>query len=125
MTISLMAATMFFFLPTPAEPDRLYRSQTAGGRFFNPWGAQGRSFWNLPGLLLSRRRSWPSHAPVNSHRPPLPENADDVIVTFIGHSTFLIQTQSGNILTDPIFSARTGPGMRLGPRRVREPGVAF
>jgi L-ascorbate metabolism protein UlaG (beta-lactamase superfamily) len=37
----------------------------------------------------------------------------------------LIQTSLGNILTDPIYSERAGPLQFLGPRRVRQPGVAF
>ena len=47
------------------------------------------------------------------------------VVTFIGHSTFLIQTMAGNILTDPMYSERAGPLNVLGPRRVREPAVSF
>jgi L-ascorbate metabolism protein UlaG (beta-lactamase superfamily) len=44
-------------------------------------------------------------------------------VTFVGHSTFLIQTSAGNILTDPMYSQRAGPWNLLGPRRVRPPAV--
>ena len=47
------------------------------------------------------------------------------VVTFIGHSTFLIQTAAGNILTDPMSSQRAGPLNLLGPRRVRQPPVRF
>ncbi len=46
-------------------------------------------------------------------------------MTFIGHSTFLVQTAAGNILTDPIYSERAGPFNLLGPRRVRPPAVRF
>jgi L-ascorbate metabolism protein UlaG (beta-lactamase superfamily) len=48
-----------------------------------------------------------------------------VIITFIGHSTFLIQSQAANIIIDPVYSDRAGPFGRIGPRRVRWPGVAF
>jgi L-ascorbate metabolism protein UlaG (beta-lactamase superfamily) len=44
-------------------------------------------------------------------------------LTFIGHSTFLIQTRAGNILTDPMFSERASPLSFIGPRRVRQPAV--
>jgi L-ascorbate metabolism protein UlaG (beta-lactamase superfamily) len=37
-------------------------------------------------------------------RPPALDGAAAVI-TFIGHSTFLIQTAAGNILTDPMYSS--------------------
>ena len=48
-----------------------------------------------------------------------------MLVTWIGHSTVLVQTQGLNILTDPIWSERASPFSFLGPRRVRAPGVRF
>jgi L-ascorbate metabolism protein UlaG (beta-lactamase superfamily) len=53
------------------------------------------------------------------------DNSAAAVVTFIGHSTFLIQTAAGNILTDPMYSERAGPWNVLGPRRVRPPAVPF
>lgn len=44
-------------------------------------------------------------------------------VTWIGHTTFLIQARGLNILTDPIFSKRCSPLRFAGPRRKAEPGV--
>ena len=49
----------------------------------------------------------------------------DVAVTFVNHATFLIQTGGLTLLTDPIWSERASPFRRIGPRRVRDPGVAF
>ncbi|MDM8515714.1 MBL fold metallo-hydrolase [Desulfobacterales bacterium HSG16] len=46
-------------------------------------------------------------------------------ITWIGHSTLLIQIQGINILTDPIFSKRASPFQWAGPERVAEPGVEF
>jgi L-ascorbate metabolism protein UlaG (beta-lactamase superfamily) len=46
-------------------------------------------------------------------------------VTWIGHSTVLVQTQRLAILTDPIFSDYASPFPPLGPRRVRAPGIRF
>ena len=45
-------------------------------------------------------------------------------MTWIGHATVLVQTAGLNILTDPIWSERSGPFGR-GPQRVRAPGVRF
>jgi L-ascorbate metabolism protein UlaG (beta-lactamase superfamily) len=44
-------------------------------------------------------------------------------VTWIGHSTFLVQTGGLNVLTDPIFSERASPVAFAGPKRVVPPGV--
>ena len=49
----------------------------------------------------------------------------DVAVTFIGHSSFLIQTGTTALLIDPIYSERASPVTFAGPRRVRAPGVRF
>jgi L-ascorbate metabolism protein UlaG (beta-lactamase superfamily) len=62
---------------------------------------------------------------VEPKRPPALESPTDVIASFIGHSTFLIQSARANILTDPVFSTYAGPLRFLGPRRVHAPGVRF
>lgn len=50
---------------------------------------------------------------------------DEVAVTFVNHATFLIQVDGIAILTDPIWSERASMVSWAGPKRVREPGVAF
>jgi len=44
-------------------------------------------------------------------------------VTWIGHSTFLIQVEGYNILTDPMFSERASPVSFAGPKRWVPPGI--
>ena len=46
-------------------------------------------------------------------------------VTWIGHSTLLIQMDGLNILTDPIWSNRASPVDFAGPRRYMPPGLRF
>lgn len=46
-------------------------------------------------------------------------------LTWVGHSTFLIQLQGINILTDPIWSDRASPVSFAGPRRLVPPGLRF
>ena len=46
-------------------------------------------------------------------------------ITFINHSTTLIQMNGINILTDPIYAKRTSPVSFAGPARVKKPGVKF
>ncbi|HLS27205.1 MAG TPA: MBL fold metallo-hydrolase [Opitutales bacterium] len=50
---------------------------------------------------------------------------DRLQVTWIGHTTFLIQANGLNILTDPIFSDRCSPVQFVGPRRKAAPGLQF
>ena len=46
-------------------------------------------------------------------------------VTWVNHSTFLIQTEDLNILTDPIWSDRCSPVQWAGPKRHHPPGIRF
>ena len=95
-----------------------------GERFVNPDGIAGRPFTQVPRMLREPRTPWPARIEVTPRRP-LPLDGDGAVITFIGHSTFLIQTPAGNILTDPMYSDRAGPFTLLGPRRVRQPAVRF
>jgi len=76
-------------------------------------------------MLTTPRTKWPGSVPVERAKPPAPAHPADVIVTFVGHSTFLIQTREHNYLTDPVWSERASPVAFAGPRRVREPAVAL
>lgn len=97
-----------------------------GGRFFNP----GVS---LPGFFdfvkwVTHRSSGPwtnSYNLVALPPPPAQVNSAEVHATFINHSTVLLQVQGCNILTDPIWSDRASPVSFAGPKRHRQPGVAF
>lgn len=104
-----------------------------GGRFFNPDGEDtahppGRG--GRAGFLLrylsgrDDRPPWPERVRVVQARPPATVAGDQMVVTWVGHATVLVQTASLNILTDPIWADRAGP-LGLGPTRVAAPGIAF
>jgi N-acyl-phosphatidylethanolamine-hydrolysing phospholipase D len=52
-------------------------------------------------------------------------NPQTIQLTWVGHSTFLIQVAGINILTDPIWSKRASPIGWLGPKRHARPGIRF
>src|SRR6185436_12801031 len=95
-----------------------------GARFFNPAGPALQPLTAVPRMLLTRRTPWPRAVAVTERDPPRRDGAD-IVVTFIGHSTFLIQTPAETILTDPVFSDHAGPFGMFGPRRVRRPAIPF
>jgi L-ascorbate metabolism protein UlaG (beta-lactamase superfamily) len=95
-----------------------------GKRFVNPDGFAGQPLSAVLRMLREPRTAWPDRVEQRPRRPPGLDGAV-AVVSFIGHATFLIQTRSGNILTDPMYSRRAGPLNKLGPRRVREPAVPF
>jgi L-ascorbate metabolism protein UlaG (beta-lactamase superfamily) len=95
-----------------------------GSRFVNYTGAAGQPFTLVPRMLLEPRTAWPARVDVRPQQPPALDGSA-AVVTFVGHSTFVIQTTAGNILTDPMYSQRAGPLNLMGPRRVRQPAVPF
>ncbi len=55
----------------------------------------------------------------------LRDNDENMSVTWIGHSTLLLQIDGLNILTDPVWSERASPVSWAGPRRMVEPGLKW
>ncbi len=55
----------------------------------------------------------------------LRDNGGEATITWVGHSTFLVQLDGVNVLTDPQWSGRASPVSFLGPRRVMAPGLVF
>jgi len=98
-----------------------------GLHFFNPWNPQRASFYNMIcWKMTSKRKHWP--AKIKNHQvdiPPKSIEGNKLRVSFVGHSTMLIQTQGLNILTDPIWSDRASPSQYFGPVRYSDPGIVF
>jgi L-ascorbate metabolism protein UlaG (beta-lactamase superfamily) len=134
-SLFLFAAVAFCFAPTLVPPflDRIYYEGPAsdhfdGRHFFNPGAPAPRRL--DPRRFLNRwaggeRAAWPESVPVHPTVPPRRVLGQEMLVTWIGHSTVLIQTAGLNILTDPIWSERASPFSFVGPRRVRAPGIRF
>ena len=75
--------------------------------------------------MLSRRRGqWHPELDAQPGLPP-PRSSEGLRITFVNHSTFLLQLNGINILTDPIWSERASPVSWAGPRRFRAPGIRF
>jgi L-ascorbate metabolism protein UlaG (beta-lactamase superfamily) len=134
--IFILVAVLLTPVVLPPFLDRTYyrgpvSDHFDGHRFFNPDGEQGTgggqhglSF--ILSLLLGKdRQPWPAHIPVTPTRPAARVAGEAMRITWIGHSTVLVQTQGLNILTDPTWSERDSPFSFAGPKRVREPGVRF
>ena len=134
-TILLFLAVALCFAPTVIPPflDRIYYRGPASGHFdgehfFNPGAAPARAVTSrnfLNRMVGNERAAWPARVPVRPTVPPQRVHGDEMLVTWIGHATVLVQTAGLNILTDPIWSDRASPFSFVGPRRVRAPGVRF
>src|SRR5262245_7979456 len=96
-----------------------------GKTFFQPGASVGRFRDFLRWRLTQKAAAWPERVPLAPQPAPPKPRGGEIVATWIGHSTFLLQTAHGNFLTDPVFSPCAGPWGRVGPRRVHEPGLAF
>lgn len=98
------------------------------GKFVNPQPLQN----DMVGGLLAFREISPDispHAPVPvmqigaHHLDTLPESG--LRVTWMGHSTSLIEIDSARVLTDPVWSERPSPFSWIGPKRYFPPLIAI
>lgn len=110
----------------PCAPRFPVSDHCDGRLFFNPPGQpQARSFWQLPRwwwqqTVLGHGESWPKNLPPPRRpAPPASVAPGEVAVTFVGHSTFLLQFAGLTVLTDPVFAHRAGPFGIFGPPRAR------
>ena len=98
-----------------------------GEKFFTPWNSSGvkslKDF--LKWQWTSKKTPWPEGPLPITSKPQLiqPGSAASVHITWIGHATTLIQNETFNVLTDPIFSLRASPLSFAGPKRVRPPAL--
>ncbi len=100
------------------------------GKYFTNPTAQKNSPSFLTALkwkLTSTPGMWPKEMVENlySDIPPDRIEGSDLRISWVGHCTYLIQTQGINILTDPVWSDRASPFSFIGPKRVHAPGIAF
>jgi L-ascorbate metabolism protein UlaG (beta-lactamase superfamily) len=99
-----------------------------GLRFHVPGGGPDKTLGDVAKMLWrsrSQRLPWPKTGLHKRPEPPPARVEDSAIrLTFIGHSSFLIQTEGVNLLIDPVWSERAGPA-GIGPRRVTPPPLAM
>lgn len=94
-----------------------------GSRFFNKESDHSFSdhikwMWEMETI------KWPEWIDDPPQPAPIPYVKEgELRITYVNHSTVLIQMDWINILTDPIWSERAGPISWVGTKRVRAPGV--
>lgn len=97
-----------------------------GRRFVNPNRLMAHQGNFLKWQLDRRPGWWPDWVDATPGPAPPGRVGDGAMrVTFINHSTTLIQFDDINILTDPVWSERVSPVELVGPRRHRAAGIRF
>ncbi|PKN44122.1 MAG: hypothetical protein CVU59_12480, partial [Deltaproteobacteria bacterium HGW-Deltaproteobacteria-17] len=118
---------LLFFLCACAGPGR--RTDHFDGRRFHNPGKEIRHTDTLKvfqWLFTRERRPWPDRI-LSTYGPKPPASVPEgrLRVTFVGHSTVLLQADGRNLLFDPVWSDRVSPVSFAGPARVRPPGLRF
>jgi L-ascorbate metabolism protein UlaG (beta-lactamase superfamily) len=95
-----------------------------GKRFTNPGHVTAKGLPEVLKWMINRKQGeWKEIGESLDEVKPAARIHNGVRITFVNHSTFLIQVDGVNILTDPVFSKRTSPFQWAGPRRMRPPGI--
>jgi L-ascorbate metabolism protein UlaG (beta-lactamase superfamily) len=146
LTALIILLVLTNFLPLPArglepgaarENEQQVSSHFNGRQYFNPAFPQppsppvqasrrGRWPWIWRFIFGADWPAWPETKDVSAGPPPaarVPKGT--LLVTPVGHATFLIQMDGINILTDPLWSDRCSPISWIGPKRHRKPGLRF
>ncbi len=80
-------------------------------------------------LVLRTVEGWPNRGTplevLKNDGAALRANGVKPTLTWVGHSTFLVQLDGLNILTDPNWNDRASPFHFAGPRRIIPPGLRF
>lgn len=96
-----------------------------GRQFINPTGIKAKRLSDVLQWMIKRKQgSWNERKNIPYGDKPL-ASSDGLRITYINHSTFLIQVDGINFLTDPVWSERTSPFTFAGPKRMRPPGIRF
>jgi L-ascorbate metabolism protein UlaG (beta-lactamase superfamily) len=113
-----------------------------GRQFFNPSGHDAKGFADVAKWQMGKRERTPWTGTQNFEFGEKPvaqiasktkkgdpsvseQNLSDLRVTFVGHSTVLLQFDGWNILTDPVWYERCSPFQWAGPKRVVPAGIRF
>jgi L-ascorbate metabolism protein UlaG (beta-lactamase superfamily) len=114
---------MFFAAPKYRGPQS---DHFDGKRFHNLQPTRHAGFTDMVKWLTNREQGkWDRWREVTPSVPPQRVAGGELRVTWVNHSTFLVQTGNVNLLTDPIWSQRCSPVQWAGPKRHHAPGIRF
>jgi L-ascorbate metabolism protein UlaG (beta-lactamase superfamily) len=99
-----------------------------GKQFFNPSGQNAKELGDVLKWQLGKRDKTPWSDVQNFELGEKPFDipnlkSNGLRVTFVGHSTVLLQFDGWNVLTDPVWYARCSPFQWAGPKRVQPAGI--
>lgn len=111
-----------------ARLERMKKSpQWLDGAFENPQPLRNKAWGSLAAMFESAEKSPSAPMPVVQLDAKVLETlpATGLRITWLGHSTSLIELDGKRFLTDPIWSERSSPLSFIGPTRWYEPLIAL
>ena len=128
VTIGVLASV--FILPGYLLSGPKYKGPLSdhfdGKKFFTPGGTPAKGLGDVLQWMMKRKRSpWKEKKEIPRSENPPARVGRGARITFVNHSTFLIQVDGINFLTDPVWSKRVSPFQWAGPKRMRPPGIRF
>jgi L-ascorbate metabolism protein UlaG (beta-lactamase superfamily) len=129
LVLSTGCLASFGARPDPARLASAARaSRYADGRFVNvlpPTQSNGPGWSTFKELLFGGQQRTPPGPlplvdPLEIWETPI---AEGIRVTWLGHSTLLIEVDGVRVLTDPVWSDRASPSQLIGPQRFHPPPV--
>jgi L-ascorbate metabolism protein UlaG (beta-lactamase superfamily) len=119
--VIIIAAGAYFSAPVYKGP---VSDHFDGKKFINPGGIPMKGLPDVLKWMMERKKGeWKEDKTEAYGNRPLQWEKESIRITFVNHSTFLIQVDGMNILTDPVWSTRTSPFSWAGPKRMRLPGI--
>tara|TARA_Y100000385_G_scaffold281933_1_gene335556 strand:+ start:774 stop:1829 length:1056 start_codon:yes stop_codon:yes gene_type:complete len=131
IAVVILAIIVFFFIVGLTLSEKGHQGAKSeyfnGKTFINPSGRFSNGLPEVFKYFTTREaEKWTENYESYVRKEPLPINeAGRLNVTFVNHSTFLIQYEKMTILTDPVWSKRCSPSQIVGPKRMRPPGVNY
>lgn len=124
-TVVVLFLSVGYYISAPVHQGEKLKHFN-GKTFMNPDNVKAKGLFEVL-KWMARRQQGPWHEVTNAMPGDKPaERVEEGIrITFVNHTTFLIQTEGINILTDPVWSERTSPFSFAGPKRMRPPGIRF
>jgi L-ascorbate metabolism protein UlaG (beta-lactamase superfamily) len=115
--------TVGYFLSAPVHKGSV-TDHFNGTTFTNPTGVKAKGLRDVLKWMTARKQGlWKEVKQTTFGEKPAERINEGIRITFVNHTTFLIQTEALNILTDPVWSERTSPFSFVGPKRMRSPGI--
>lgn len=126
VSISTLFSTVLTGCSASEKIEDLPAHHLADGTFVNTDGkAISKSFTDLIRWRWHQTKPEPHIFEVLKPDLALVNSPEQNQITWIGHSTFLLQLDGQNILTDPHFTERASPNSYFGPKRVVPPALTI